>query len=277
MRSSGHATSGAPLNASVMRTETARAGALKKRHERSALDRFLELLKTPVPESIEPDEEPDFVLTFGGRRVGIEMTDLYWSATRAGRPRQEQESLRRRVVEAAERLYADRNLPPVHVSVHFNDQYVLNKTAIQLLAAQIVTWAAARVPRIGESFEEQYDWVNRDYFPEHLHSLRIYRHAPLAEARFSAPDADYAPQLDAANVEHRLQSKNSRHRQYLRKCDEAWLVIGFNTDRLSTTFQISQVITDTVYETPFSRVFLLQLIAPHLFELKRTYADSPDA
>jgi hypothetical protein len=56
-----------------MRTKRATA-ALKKDHERWALDRFLVILKAPTPETIEPNEEPDFVLTFGSRRVGIEMT-----------------------------------------------------------------------------------------------------------------------------------------------------------------------------------------------------------
>jgi hypothetical protein len=123
----------APLMPSVMRTKNATAAALRKDHERWALDRFLVILKAPTLETIEPNEEPDFVLTFGSRRVGIEMTDLYWSHTRAGRPRQEQESLRRRIVKAAEELYAGRGLPPVHVSVHFNDQFVVGKTAVTLL------------------------------------------------------------------------------------------------------------------------------------------------
>jgi len=41
--------------------------ALKKEHERWALERFLELLKEAAPESVEATEEPDFVLTFGSR------------------------------------------------------------------------------------------------------------------------------------------------------------------------------------------------------------------
>ncbi len=232
-----------------MRTKKATAAALKKDHERWALDRFLV----------------------------IEMTDLYWSHTRAGRPRQEQESLRRRIVKAAEELYAGRGLPPVHVPVHFNDQFVVGKTAVTLLAAQMADWAAARVPRIGGSFEEQYGWVNRDYFPEQLHALRIYRYDSVSRTHFSAPDAAYVPQLTVADVERTLESKNSRHRTYLRKCDEAWLVVSLNAARLSMTFQIGDAITETVYETPFSRAFLLQHIPPHLSELKRTNGDPRDA
>jgi hypothetical protein len=30
-------------------------------------------------------------------------------------------------------MYAGRGLPPVHVSVHFNDQFVVGKTAVTLL------------------------------------------------------------------------------------------------------------------------------------------------
>ena len=251
--------------------------ASQKEREQWALDRFLALLKGPAPDPIEPNEEPDFVLTFGSRRVGIEMTDLYLNQPRAGRPRQEQESLRWRVVKTAEQLYADRGLPPVHVSVHFNTEAVLEKTAVRRLATQMVDWAAARIPRAGASFEEECDWVNRAYFPEQLHALRVYRHDWMSSPRFSAPDADYVPDLTVDDVRRTLKRKNARRHAYLRKCDEVWLVVNLNADRLSMTFEIGDAITQTAYDTPFARVFLLEHMTQHLSELNRAHGDPPAA
>jgi hypothetical protein len=256
----------------------ARTAALKKDRERWALHRFLALRKEPVPQIIQANEEPDFVLTFGLRRVGIEMTDLYWNQTRAGpAPRQEQESLRRRVVRLAERLYADRFLPPVHVSVRFNDQFELDKAAITPLATRMADWAASRLPQTGASFAEEYDWLNRVYFPQELHALRIYRYDWTTRPRFSAPDADYVPDLAIADVRRALDSKNPRHDAYLRKCTEVWHVINVNADRLSTTLEVGDSITSVTYESPFGRVFFLQHMTSHLSELNRPHGFRQDA
>ncbi len=100
---------------------------MKKEEERWALDRFLALLPQSSPETIESGEEPDFVLGTGLCRIGVEMTDLYWPHRQGKRPRQEQESLRRRVAKLAEQLYEHRDLPAVYVSVHFDRQIGLDK------------------------------------------------------------------------------------------------------------------------------------------------------
>jgi hypothetical protein len=260
-----------------MRSEKARTKALKKDRERWALGRFLALLKESAPEIVEANEEPDFVLTLGSRRIGIEMTDLYWNRPRTGRPRQEQESLRHSVVRLAERLCVDRCLPPVHVSVLFNSQFQLNKRSITPLATRMADWAASHLPQTGASFEEKYDWLNRDYFPQELHALHIYRYDWMTQRRFSAPDGDSIPTLAVTDVRRVLDSKNSRHDAYLRKCVEVWLVINVNADRLSTTFEIGDSVTSVTYESPFARVFLLQHMTPHLYELNRLHGFRQDS
>ncbi len=45
---------------------------MNKEEERWALDRFLALLPQPRPETIEPGEEPDFVLGVGLCRIGVD-------------------------------------------------------------------------------------------------------------------------------------------------------------------------------------------------------------
>ena len=242
----------------------------RKRIERSALDRFLVLLGEPDPDTIDATEEPDVLLTFGSHSVGVEVTDLYWNHPRGRRPRQEQESLRHRVVALAQQLYADRRLPAVDVSIHFNDQFPLDKSAVGPLAARIADWVAGRIPESGGSFSEEYDWLNREYFPEELHQLRIYRYESITRPRFSAPDADYVPELTTSDVRRVLDRKNPLYGAYLRRCQAAWLVINVNTSRLSMTFDTNDSVAATMYETPFDRVFIIQHVTPHLCELRRS-------
>jgi len=48
----------------------------KKQHERFLLDRFLEL-QGISPACIEARESPDFLIDLEGRKVGIEVTELF--------------------------------------------------------------------------------------------------------------------------------------------------------------------------------------------------------
>lgn len=266
-----------PLSLGVMRTERERPDIMKKDEERWALDRFLALLPESGLTAIQPHEEPDFIALLGPRRIGIEMTRLHWRQTVAGRPRQEQESLRRHVRRLAEQLYADRGPAGIQVSVHFNPHVLLNKVAVERVATHIANWAAAHVPASDQSFQEEYDWLNRDYFPEELTCLRIHRGEWISRPRFSLPDADYVPELAISDVQRALDAKGARHSRYLVNCDEAWLVISINTDRLSMTFEVSDGVTGVTYKSPFARVFLLQHMTSQLSELRTERATGQDA
>jgi hypothetical protein len=221
-----------------------------------------ELAQRPVRKS----EEPDFLLYLPTHVLGVELTDLFQQPLANGRPRQEQEALREKVVDRARALYqaladARRGLPVLYVSVYFNTRHILNRRSVEPLATQ-------RLPVAGEGGTWTHDGHARDELPEALARLEARCVPGLRATFFASPDAGYVAPLTRADVERVLAAKEGKVHRYRRQCDEVWLVVSFDRGRLSTLFEPGEEALASQYVSGFDRVFLLRQVRNELHELR---------
>lgn len=240
----------------------------KKQVERWQLDRFIEAFHSFPRGSIEESEEPDFIVDSTERLIGIELTDLYWESPEAGVPQQAQESLRFRIVQAAQSLYGARGLPNLHVSIHFNPSYIPKKRDVQRLAAAIDKLVSNNVPAPGQSYNESYDWENRGYFPEEIYQVGSWNLPGAQGPFFTSPSAAFVPTLESDDIVRALSSKESKLSRYRLRCKEVWLLINFDGGQLSTFFEHDEKVVQQSYLSGFDRVFLLRHVGNKLHELK---------
>lgn len=242
----------------------------KKDIERAQLEIFRGLCSDFPEGEIASSEEPDFLIVAPTSVVGVELTELYWE-TPAGRlPRQSQESLRFRICQHAQAKWHEAGLPPVHVGVHFSGNRELQKKDIEWLACAIVDIAQRNLPKREGRSEEKYDWVNREYFPEELDIVSVYRFDILTKAFFSAPDAAFVPDLQQKDVVRALASKEHKYARYRERASEAWLLINISGGLLSTMFDIPKETIGAAYRSPYERVFVLAHSSRQLWELTIT-------
>lgn len=240
----------------------------KKQVERWQLDRFASLFSSFPLGTIEKSEEPDFVVLTPERRVGIELTDLYRETPEGAVPQQAQESLRDRIAKTAGRKYAELGLPPLHVSVHFNPQHMPLKQDVERISTMIANLVAKNVPPPGSSFREDYDWVNRDYFPEEVIHVGAWN-LPGADAPFfTSPSASFVPSLEPGDIERALDLKEPKLARYRQRCDELWLLVSCDGGQLSTFFEHEDDVVERTYRSGFNRAFLLRHVAGKLHELR---------
>ena len=240
----------------------------KKEIERWQLDRFIEAFPGFPDGSIEASEEPDFLIRHPQRSIGIELTDLYWKSPTNGIPQQAQESLRNRIVKEAQRLYTQRGLPNLHVSVHFNPSYTPTKKNVLRLAIAIDELVAKNVPPLGEPYSEDYDWENRSYFPEEVIHIGAWNLPNAKTPFFTSPSASFVPTLEADDVVRALALKESKLPSYRQSCDEAWLLVNFDVGQLSTFFEHDDEVFHRAYSSGFDRVFLFRQVRSEIHELK---------
>lgn len=240
----------------------------QKQIERWQFDRFIDLCCFEPPEEIKETEEPDFIIRQDGRSVGVELTDLYWEPAPGSVPHQAIESLRARAVDKACSLYSAKGLPALHVSVHFNPSYVPHKKDVSRLAHSVATLIANNVPEEGERFEEDYNWVNRNYFPEEICHVGAWRLPGEDRSLFTSPGAAYVPKLTKNDIERTLVQKEPKISNYRKKCDEIWLVINCDGGQLSTVFEHDDSVLLEEFYSDFDRAFLLRHVAGRVHELK---------
>lgn len=239
----------------------------QKQIERAQLDRFLSVASGLPSGLIVEAEEPDFLILCENT-IGVELTDLYWSAQPGVAPFQAVEGLRSRIAELAEHNYSSRGLPPLHVSIHFNPNYSLTKRDVPGLATAISDLVEANLPAEGGVYREEYDWDNRAHFPEELLLVSAWRLASLKRSFFSAPSAAFIPDMSREDIERILLAKANKVERYLRKCDQIWLVINCDGGNLSNVFDVDEEVFRTAFETPFDRVFVFRHMAGKVHELR---------
>jgi len=240
----------------------------KKELERFYLDRFLTLLTPSLTGAIEATEEPDFLITGDHGCTGIEITELHRVHSGKGRPPQADQAMRKRVIGRAKELYEQAGHPPVHVSVFFNEHFPVQKNRVEEMAQAIVNLAVKNRPALGGSTQEQYDWENRDYFPEDLHQISVHSFPTINRAFFAAPGATWVSHLTPEDVQRVLDAKEAKYAAYTARCDAAWLVINCDGPLMSTWFEFEAAAISGTFRSSFDRAFIVRHFAAKVHELR---------
>ncbi|MDH0864386.1 hypothetical protein [Mitsuaria sp. GD03876] len=239
----------------------------KKDLERRYLDRVRDLLADFPQGAIDEREQPDFLVNAADRIIGIEITELHRAKDSQPVPMQGREAIRHQIVQRAKVLYDGEGAPPIDCCVHLKDLSYRRKD-IEPLAAKISELAKRNVPPEGTiSSREQYDWVNRDYFPEEVDYIRVARFDGLTESFFGTTGSTWAEPMTSDIVGAIIDTKDANIVEYLRQCDEAWLVIVTDSGTMSTWFNSADQVETATFRTGFARVFILRNFGSKLIEL----------
>lgn len=240
----------------------------QKDEERFFVTRLFEALEIPLRTLVPADPAPDFVAKHRDGSAGIEVTTLF-RPHGMERPRQAIESERRAVVETAGEIWDARGEEAVSVLVHFNRDHHITRTDRDRLAMALVEMVAAHQE---QRVRLEFDWVNREWFPEEFAFVRIFRSDILTRAHWTVSDASYVPWLKRENMVAAIQAKAVP--DYSTDADESWLLLVMDTFRHSSSFQVSEEVLARPYSSPFDRLYLLDVFAPRAWELPSDDAQS---
>lgn len=239
----------------------------KKDVERRYLDQVIDLLADFPQGAVDEREQPDFLVNTDDRVIGIEITELHRAHDSQPVPMQGREAVRHQIVQRAKALYECESVPPIDCCVHLKD-LSYRRTDIEPLAAKIAALAKRNIPPEDTLAKyEQYDWVNREYFPEEVDYIRVARFDGLTESFFCASGSTWAEQLTPDTVRAVIDTKDGNIDEYLRQCAEAWLVIVTDSLTMSTWFSCTDQVNKTVFRTRFSRVIILRNFGGKVIEL----------
>jgi hypothetical protein len=229
-----------------------------------------------VGELIE-SETPDFlVLTATGRKIGIEHTQVFKKAGTDETAEQPDEATKDFIKTAAKQHAEFLGLPPAHVTLFFNPQYLrrttgdkrrfFTKAEKQSIAERIAVFVGTQMPAEGGSIE--CDW--RPEQPRQVDLIHINRVHPVDRHIWRCPEFN-AIQYDAIErLQDAITKKSKRYDACLRECDECWLLIVANSFLSSGNIHPDAASLSHVYTSPFSQTYFLDLVlrgAPPLSHL----------
>jgi hypothetical protein len=238
----------------------------KKAIERHYLERFAATFDSFPSGDVQETEEPDFLIVGKTRTVGIELTELHRESRAGTIPQQASEAMRNRVVARAQAIYATTGGPPIRCSIHFQERHI-EKAEVESLASSIAALATRNRPPPNESRQEEYDWNNRDYFPDTINTITVHRLDAITETHFLCPGATWVASLSKADIQRALIAKEGKYSAYRSRCSEAWLLIDTDVGSMSTWFQLDSAALSKTFKTSFDRVFVFRHFGAKVHEL----------
>lgn len=239
---------------------------LKKRRERSQLDRLLERVEELGVCAVEERERPDFALRFSHRVVGVELTQLYRPTQEGTVPHQVGEANRQHVARLVQRSLNRTGARGLAVTMFFCSGFSPSQSTVERVAADIAQFVVATVSKAKGDVEIEYG-PECDVLPLGLERM-VVRHVPeFDDCYCSAPDGGFVPALTAEMLQTAIGVKEAKLTQYEQSFAEQWLVIVVDSIAYATWYTPSREVLDVTYRTDFDRIFVLWEISGYVEEL----------
>lgn len=223
----------------------------QKQRERFLLDSFIQTLNLPI-DITEEREAPDFLVSYEGQVVGIEVTELF-VPQHGSTTLQAHESLTSRMVQRAKADYQQRGCPPIHVNIGFVPRIDLRNTNRDRLSKALVDFLATRPLA---------QWERLDWHPDEpgelpdeiafLHALGV----PDQEfAHWVVPRAGWVHPLTNALLQASIDRKAPRLETYRSATSETWLLIVADRTNPSQLFDNGCQLNGCTLQSPFNRTY----------------------
>jgi hypothetical protein len=215
-------------------------------------------------------ENPDFLIKHDSGVLGIEHTQLFKITKHPNAP-QALESFRKQIIETAKKC-CEKNIPPLLVRVwfYFNQKVPKNrkqeiKRISEALVGFVNKWHQENPSKFFEYFSYPselpaitqigivHSWNGKTGLPYHHWIME----GPAVVGNFSTE-----------KVQSCINEKNDRYEEYLKRCDECWLLIVIDIFKDSQSFEMPARI-DHRFESKFERVFYLD--ASHRKDLRELH------
>lgn len=209
--------------------------------------------------AFDQTEAPDFRTTEVRPSIGIEVTRLF---RRGARP--DMESSKDRILDDARSIAEVMNLPPADVTLFFSFEGTVAAADRLRIAKGAVEVIAANMPSEGAHTHLEYCTGQ----PPEVDLILINRvhcgvHGEWRWLEAGKVEYDVFGLIDAA-----IGRKSDKLEEYLKACDECWLLLVGDSFRPSGKLAIDKHGAHQEFESPFSRTYFLDFGRGQLHRLK---------
>ncbi len=212
-------------------------------------------------------EAPDFIVTHADVRFGLEVRRIFRGEGVDGSLIRTEETLRQRVLTRAKQIHDASGLPPVSVSVFFDSSHPLVYADREALSSALAQLVLKNMPDVGGTCQEEYDGINRSWFPDYFQLIRVHRFREAVTSSWGAPAADYVEALQPEHINWAISKKESRLDKYKQQVWPVWLLLVVEHSGLSSWFKSVESALTGTYSTRFERLLLLQWTSDRIHEL----------
>lgn len=236
----------------------------RKIRERFFLERFLSGADIKAVIASE-SERPDFGITFEGRAVGVEVTEVFVESLAGNVPLQAHEALTSKVISSARKRYECAGGTPLHVSVSFSSKVELRRGQLDSVAKALAELLLRAVV-----IKDQYFQWDNDYANPELSAVAFVSalgRTDLKFAHWSATSTGWMVPLTNEVLQTTVSRKSQRLTEYRKHYGEVWLLVAAEGARPSQFFDLSWLSNASAIKSDFDRTYFLSSFTGEVIRL----------
>ena len=238
----------------------------KEEKESSFFDSFVSIAKDVPKGKWARAEAPDYILRTDKQSYGLEITSLVLNHSRG---KHTQAAIRRSQDNSfaiASELAEEHGLPPLEVTAKFRSD---TSTVDEVAAGnELFVFVKEKLNKINDSGDKHFR-PNELRFFEWIQIVKgtlrgrqwLYHH------RWGRLHANWLHIDPIEELQQVIEGKGKRIKEYRKKCDECWLLIGVDEWTAPEAVTLTERGITHKYETKFSRVYFLRNIEQKLYRL----------
>lgn len=207
---------------------------------------------------LQKHEHPDFIITQeDGTRVGIELTEYYRGQEKSkGSASRRNESTRQQIADAARRLYESEHNIPLWVMFSPCITLQMKGKRVEDIAAALVNVIVENLHGLGSQGKTIYLCETENVMFENVvSSIRLIKVQNATSSVWGFVEAGFIP-INHEEIQHIIDNKNGKIENYRKDCDEVWLLIVAEGNRISSTIDTDGIskLDNCKFESAFERV-----------------------
>jgi len=226
----------------------------KKERERLLLEEFRSLCSRFPLGDIRDFESPDFLVGAKDKEIiGIELVDYVRGQNEKGSPYRQDEQLHQQIVAQA-KIQVEKEIT-TSLEMHFcwYPHKNLKKDLVAPLTSQISEVVRQNIPlnacTVVSVHADQFTGVLRHY----LCSLHLVRLNDTSESLWTSTMAGW-PEVSLAEIQHLVDSKNKKVKDYRKNCNGVWLIIVADVEYMSSHVDLQPDVYTGLITTGFDEV-----------------------
>jgi hypothetical protein len=228
----------------------------KKALERSSLAEVKAIYPDFPSGAIADMERPDFLVSGESHITGIEIVRYLRGQGKGhgGSADHRNESLRQQIADEAKQQFKSSRYDPLMVYFLWHSDRSLRKADVPDLAASAANLVDQYAPQaLFDSIRIAGTQLMETDLQVFLSSISVTRVRNKQQALWSSVDTGFVSVL-ASELQELIASKNAKVPDYLRTCDEVWLLIVAYGDRISSTAELQEDIQQANFRSQFHRI-----------------------
>lgn len=238
----------------------------KPRRELYLLERFLPALFGDEPYLLSQPSPPlpDFIIEIGGRKIGIEETEII-----PDEKIMERESIQANILKGAQRIFENQRQLPLHVRVTFaeaDNWKNLERNKVAALLAEAVRCCVEEAKVMPQN-QQYFDVSIEKFIHSHIQSVGVFYLSQLTDSCWSPRGSIWVPSVPVEKIRTIIDDKSKNLSGYLTGCDEVWLLM-LETGSLPSCFDHFEKLQDVKFASGFARILIGRIIGGNLVELQ---------